>query len=41
MVGVLANVVKVNKVVDTGTPTFVNNNKQIGAIKYLYLKVIG
>ena len=41
MVGVLANVVKVNRVVYTVTPNFVNNSKQIGAIKYLYLKVSG
>ena len=40
-INVLAKALNTRKEVDTGTPTFVNNNKQIGAIKYLYLKVIG
>ena len=41
MVGVEANVVNVNNVVDTGTPTLVNTNKHTGASRYLYLKTSG
>ena len=41
MVGVEANVVNVNKVVETGTPTLVKINKQTGAKRNLYLNVSG
>ena len=41
MVGVEAKVVNVNKVVETGTPTLVRINKQIGAKMNLYLNVSG
>ena len=41
IVGADANVVNVNKVVETGTPKRVKTNKQTSAIKNLYLNYTG